>query len=57
MRDFEKDIWDIFDKHNIGKHEDEGCVPAADEIAQIMGNLRNELCLKCGAYRKAHNGA
>jgi hypothetical protein len=57
MPDFEKIVWDIFEKHNIGKHEDEGCVPAADEIAQIMSNLRIELCLKCEKYKNAHNGA
>ena len=55
--DFEKTVWDIFDKYNMGKHEEEGCVPAADEISQIMNNLRNELCLKCGTYKWAHEGS
>ena len=32
----------------------------AEEIARLKaenGNLRNELCLKCGGYLRAHMGA
>ena len=54
---FENEVWAIFDKYGIGKHEDESCVPAADEIAQRMSDMRNELCLKCGEYVRAHEGA
>jgi hypothetical protein len=54
---FEKKVWEIFDRYDIGTHEDESCVPAADEISQLLNDLRNELCLKCGAYTQEHEGA
>ena len=28
-----------------------------DELKKELAAIRNELCLKCGNYREAHNGA
>ena len=28
-----------------------------DELKKELAAMRNELCFKCGNYRKAHNGA
>ena len=28
-----------------------------DELKKELAAMRNELCLKCGKYREAHNGA
>ena len=30
---FETQVWDILNKHNIGHHEDENMIPCADELA------------------------
>lgn len=38
----------------------ETCTKAADAIEQLVkerDELRNELCLRCGEYTEAHNGA
>ena len=53
---FEEKIWAIFDKYEIGKHEDESCVLAVHDISELMMNLRNELCLKCGNYSNDYCG-
>ena len=28
-----------------------------DELKKELDSMRNELCIKCGNYREAHNGA
>ena len=45
------------------KSNDEMLKTIVEDLAQIfrlrkeLKNCRNELCLKCGNYREAHNGA
>ena len=39
-------------KTEVKRLEDE-----LDALREAQRSLRNELCLKCGRYREAHNGA
>ena len=46
--------WDYIDRLRM---ELASACKERDEAKSELAAMRNELCLKCGKYREAHNGA
>lgn len=41
----------------LNRHQSSDVRELAQETVDIINLLRNELCIKCGRYNQAHNGA
>lgn len=57
IRDLQAELTALREDNEWLKESSEMITAKAREVANENKDLRNELCLKCGRYKEAHNGA